>query len=71
MQHHILKPKPALNKAYLRLKTSRNEGESEAKVWPLHQLNVKGEGESGMYYRGIPAVSKDLKGNAQLIDLPR
>jgi len=50
--------------------TSQNEGESETKVWPLHQLTVKGEGESVMFYRGIPAVNKDLKGNAQLIHLP-
>jgi hypothetical protein len=48
---------------------SQNKGESGVKVWPLHQLTVKGEGELVMYYLGIPVVTKDLKGNAQLIHL--
>ena len=50
--------------------TSKNEGESESKVWVVGQLNVKGEGESVMYYLGFPVVNKELKGSSRLIHLP-
>jgi hypothetical protein len=50
--------------------TSKNEGESETKVWAVRQLQVKGEGESVMYYFGFPDVSKDMKGSSRLIPLP-
>lgn len=49
--------------------TSRNEGESESKVWAMEQLNVKGEGESAMYYIGNTEVNKELNGSASLIKL--
>lgn len=50
--------------------TSRNEGESESRVWAVGQLNVKGEGESTMYYFGVPQVNQDMKGSSRLISLP-
>ncbi|PRY03939.1 hypothetical protein CLV24_1384 [Pontibacter ummariensis] len=49
---------------------SKNEGESESKVWAISQLKVKGEGESVMYYTGFPIVNKELKGSSRLIHLP-
>lgn len=49
---------------------SKNEGESESRVWAVHQLHVKGEGESVMYYFGFPAVDQDMKGASRLIYLP-
>lgn len=49
---------------------SRNEGKSESKVWAMRELDVKGEGESIMYYRGNPDVDQRLEGSARLIKLP-
>lgn len=61
------------NNAELELPTllvsSRNEGESESRVWAMDQLNVKGEGESVMYYIGNPEVYQDLNGFASLINV--
>lgn len=51
--------------------TSRNEGESESKVWAMDQLNVKGEGESIMYYTGTPEVNEELNGSASVIKLKK
>ena len=47
--------------------TSKNEGESESSVWALNQLDVKGEGESVMYFRGNPIVKENLNGSSALI----
>lgn len=49
--------------------SSRNEGKSEARVWAIHQLQVKGEGESRMYYLGNPAIDEQLEGEARLMGL--
>ena len=49
--------------------TSKNEGESESSVWALNQLDVKGEGESVMYFRGNPTVKENLNGSSALIRL--
>lgn len=43
---------------------SKNEGESEAYVWVFHYLEVKGEGESAMYYYGNPELNLNLNGAA-------
>ena len=48
---------------------SKNEGKSVSKVWAIRQLEVKGEGESVMYYKGNPAVDQKLEGEARLIKL--
>lgn len=50
--------------------TSKNEGKSVLKVWAFTTLNVKGEGESTMYYRGNPAISQTVNGSSRLIKLP-
>ena len=49
--------------------SSRNEGESESKVWAMEQLKIKGEGESVMFYIGNPEVNEELNGSASLIKL--
>lgn len=51
------------------LVSSRNEGQSESRVWAMDQLTVKGEGESVMYYIGNPEVNQDLNGSSALIKL--
>ena len=43
---------------------SKNEGKSEAKVWVLDHLEVKGEGESQLYYHGNPEIQARLEGSA-------
>lgn len=49
--------------------SSRNEGQSESIVWALNQLEVKGEGESLMYFFGTPEVVEDLNGSSALLRL--
>lgn len=49
--------------------SSRNEGKSRSKVWAIGQLQVKGEGESRMYYLGNPTIDQQLEGDAKLIRL--
>ena len=48
---------------------SKNEGKSVSKIWAIRQLEVKGEGESVMYYKGNPKVDQKLEGEARLIKL--
>jgi hypothetical protein len=48
---------------------SRNEGSSESNVWAIDLLDVHGQGESTMHYRGNPEVTESLEGNASLIPL--
>jgi hypothetical protein len=43
---------------------SKNEGKSESKIWAIDHLEVKGEGESVMYYLGDPEVDAELQGAA-------
>lgn len=49
---------------------SKNEGKSESKVWAVQHLQVKGEGESLLYYFGSPQVDQHLQGAARLIRWP-
>jgi hypothetical protein len=50
--------------------TSKNEGQSESRVWALSQLNVRGEGQSEMYFMGNPDVNQRMEGGSSLIKLP-
>ena len=50
--------------------TSKNEGKSESKVWAINHLQVKGEGESLMYYFGSPHADRQLQGAARLARWP-
>lgn len=49
--------------------SSKNEGKSESKVWATRSLDVKGEGESLMYYKGNPTIDQKLEGSSRLIKL--
>lgn len=49
---------------------SKNEGNSESKVWALHLLDVHGEGNSSLIYKGVPDVQERLEGNASIERLP-
>lgn len=48
--------------------TSKNEGKSESRIWPLHHLNVRGDGESRMFYLGNPIINQKLEGSSKLIE---
>lgn len=49
---------------------SKNEGKSEANVWVIQNLNIKGEGESTMNYIGSPVIDQKLEGASTLVKLP-